>query len=149
MVSKFRDTWDWYLGQMKAVERRIDFILSDKWPINSMPYQASPCAREFEEYDINKMLAMDAIELVQAEWVTPILFWPIKTVYSDFYALSQPQSGTHSGFISHSSNRQIYVSLYDDTIFFMLDANTSYWQVEVANEDGDKTAFIPSHAISI
>lgn len=91
---------------------------------------------------------MDVIYPAETEWAAPTLFVPKKdgTIrfsvdYHKLNAVTIPYS--------HPIPRmnECIATLGDTTSFSMLDAKSSYCQVEVANEDLDKTAFESSHGL--
>lgn len=69
---------DRHLGEIKAVRRLIEEISLKNSPIHSAPYGAAPCGREYENHEIDKMLAMDVIEQSQTKWGSPVVFVPNK-----------------------------------------------------------------------
>lgn len=65
MQSKFQHRWEGHLGRTQGAKHQIGLILSDKRPVKSVPFKASPCAWEFEKYEIDKLWIMDVFKLTQ------------------------------------------------------------------------------------
>lgn len=126
-LSKLQHMSDGHYGRIKAAKHRFELISSDKRPINSAPYRAVPCAREFEKYEIDKMLATDVTEPAQTEKVSSIGFVPEKdgTLRLCLYNCKLNAVTTqHSYPITRMD--QCIESLVDSTISFTLDDSSRY-----------------------
>lgn len=68
IFSEFQHMWDGHLGLIKAATRLIELTSIAERLIHLAPYLAGRRARrEFEEYEIDKMLAMHVIEPATVE----------------------------------------------------------------------------------
>lgn len=66
MLSKFQHMRDEHFGWITVTKHLIELISSDKRPIHSEPYKAGCRAWESRKHEINRMLAMNVIELAQS-----------------------------------------------------------------------------------
>ena len=133
--------WDGHIGTINLAKHRIELKEGSK-PVYQQPYRAGPHQRQLEEEEIKKMLDADVIEPAITEWATPIVLAPKK-------------DGSLRFFIDYRRLNELTVrdsypiprmdecidSLGEARIFSTLDANSGYWQIELADEDREKTAF--------
>ena len=143
MLTKHEDTWTTgRIGDITATEHRTTLQTGAK-PIRSMPYRQGPAMRTKAEAQIRKMRDAGVIEPATAEWASPIVLVPKKdgsvrfcVNYRRLNAKMVPEADPLpliDDFLD---------SLGDAEIFTTLDCNAGYWQVPVAPEDRDKTAFM-------
>lgn len=59
--------WDGQLGRVKAAKPSIELNSAGECPIRSAPYLADSCAQEFENHEIDKLVAMDLIKQAQTD----------------------------------------------------------------------------------
>ena len=97
---------------------------------------------EKEKKEIDGILHAGVIEPTSAEWARPVVFVPKKDgtmrFCGDYRKLNAVTARD-----SYALRRmgECIDSLGDATVFTMLDCNSRYWQVEIAEEDRDKTMF--------
>ena len=94
------------------------------------------------------MLAIDVIEPVTSEWAAPVVFAPKKDGLQRFcvdYRRLNAVTVRDSYPISRMD--ECIDSLGDSQVFSTLDCNVGYWQIEIEEEDKDKTAFVTHHGL--
>lgn len=96
MLSKFLSMWDGHLGLFKAAQYKIDLSLFDEQPVHFAPCQAIPAADEVNDIGIAMMLELEVMELVQAEWTSPILF-ALKTYRASWFIVDYRKCNAFSG----------------------------------------------------
>ena len=141
MLSEFKDMWSGRLGKIGATKHRIELKPGAR-PIYQAPYRAGPIAREKEKTEIDRMLRAGVIEPTSAEWASPVVFAPKKDGTMRFcvdYRKLKAATVRDSYLLPRMD--ECIDSLGDATVFTTLDCNGRYWQVEIAEEDRDKTTF--------
>ena len=141
MLVEFKGMWTGELGKIGATKHRIE-LKPDARPIYQAPYRAGPSAREKEKTEIDRMLRAGVIEPATAEWACPVVFVPKKDGTMRF-CVDYRRLNAVTVRDSYPLPRmdECIDSLGDATVFTTLDCNSGYWQVEVAEEDRDKTTF--------
>ena len=141
VLSEFKDMWTGRLGKIGPTKHRIGLKPGSR-PIYQAPYRAGLTAREKEKTETDRMLRAGVIEPATAEWATPVVFVPKKdgtmrfcVDYRKLYAVTVRDS------YPLPRMDECIDSLGDATVFTTLDCNSGYWQVEIAEEDRDKTTF--------
>ena len=88
------------------------------------------------------MLRAGVIEPTSAEWASPVVFVPKKDGTMPFCVDYRKLNGVTAR-DSYPLPRmdECIDSLGDSNYFTTLDCNSGYWQVEIAEEDCDKTTF--------
>lgn len=84
MLLQFQSTRDGYLGCMISTKNCIGLPQPDTALLHSALYRQIPKALEFEEAEIDKMLAENNSESAQTECATPIFFVPVKDITLHF-----------------------------------------------------------------
>lgn len=142
MLSKFQHMWNGHLGQTKVAKPQIELMSSSKKTVYSVPHRADSHALEFEKHEINELLVMDVIEATQTEWAPPDVFVPKKdgTLWFcvDYEKFSKV---TIRGSYPIHHMDECIDSFADEKMFSTMDPSSTYWHVEVADEDGDKIGF--------
>ena len=139
MLDRYKEMWSGKLGVLKGTTHRIP---TTGGPVFQAAYRAGPQARQRERDEVERMLEMKVIEPSSAEWANPVVL------------VRKPDGSTRFCVdyrkLNAITTRDVYPlprmeecidSLGDATIFSTLDANSGYWQVEIAEEDRDKTTF--------
>lgn len=142
MLSEFESMWDGHLGTIRQTKHRIE-LKPDSKPVHQPPYRNGPDGRERERQEIQKMLDMDVIEEAECEWASPILFVP-KPDGTIRFCVDYRRLNAMTVRDSYPIPRmdECIDSLGDATIYTALDANCGYWQIEIDENDRDKTAFV-------
>ena len=140
MLSEFKDMWSGRLGRIDATKHRINLKPGAR-PIYQAPYRAGPIAREKEEKEIDRILRA-GIEPTSTEWASPVVFVPKKDGTMRFCVDYRKQNAvTVRDSYPLPRMDEFIDSLGDATVFTTLDCSSRYWQVEIAEEDRDKTTF--------
>ena len=141
LLREFSPMWSGELGTVKATQHRIDLIDGAK-PVYQPPYKAGPTARQIEKEEVQRMLAAGVIEPSMAEWASPVVLVP-KPDGSKRFCIDYRRLNALTIRDSYPIPRmdECIDSLGEATVFTTLDANSGYWQVEIAPEDRDKTTF--------
>ena len=124
MLSKYAKMWDGSLREITTTEHHLDFAPEAR-PVACPPYRAGPKAREIEQREVDRMLAAGVIEPAQSAWASPVVLVP------------EPD-----GSLCFCVEYRKLDSLGSATIYTKLDCNYGYWQLPVAKNDCDKTAFV-------
>lgn len=107
-----------------------------------VPYRAVNNDRDMEKAKVERMLKAGIVDPSSAEWASPVVFaqkmndsWRFCMDYSKLNAVT-----VRDAYLIPRTDEFID-SLWDAQIFSILDANWGYEQVEVAEEDREKTTF--------
>ena len=140
-LDPFQSMWDGHLGEIHHVKHRIELKEGAK-PVFQPPYRAGPDKREKERAEIQKMLDMDVIEEAECEWASPVVFAP-KPDGTLRFCVDYRRLNAMTVRDSYPIPRmdECIDSLGDANVFTTLDANCGYWQIEIDEDDRDKTAF--------
>lgn len=142
MLRKHEKMWSGQLGEITVTEHHIDLVKGAR-PFKSHPYRAGPKARELEKFEIDKQLKAGVIEPTISEWASPVLFVPKKDGSLRFCIDYRKLNGlTMKDSYPIPRMDECIDSLGEAKIFSTLDANSGYWQMNVAKEDRSKTAFV-------
>jgi hypothetical protein len=138
-LRSFEDMWDGRLGKIDAVQHHI---VTEGSPVASQPYRAGPTAREKINNEVDRMLSMDVIEPSSSPWASPIVLIP-KPDGSIRFCVDYRRLNTVTRKDSYAVPRMddCIDSLGTAKYFSTLDANAGYWQIAVAPDDRNKTAF--------
>jgi len=130
------------LGVIKATQHRID-LNAGAQPVRFAPRRAGHTAQEAETAEVERQLEAAVIEPTSSEWGFPVVLVP-KTdgtlrFRADFRLLNVVTKK-----YSYPPPRidECIDSLGEATIFSTLDCNSGYWQVAIAPEDRETTAFV-------
>ncbi len=142
LLNKYKDIFslDGKFGRTDLVKHKIN---TSGTPISKKPYRTSVKENEVIKKEVNKMLSDGVIEPSSSPWSAPVV-------------LVKKKDGKIRFCVDYRSLNDITVKdvyplpLVNDAIeclggcviFSTLDLVSGYWQVEVAEEDRPKTAFI-------
>ena len=139
MLSEFKNMWSGCLGKIDATRHHIELKLGAR-PIYQATYRPGPIAREKEKKEINRMLSAGVIEPTSAEWASPVVFVPRKDGTMQFCVEYRKLNAvTVRDSYPLPCMDECIDSLGDATVFTTLDCSSGYCQVEIAEEDRDKT----------
>lgn len=94
------------------------------------------------------MLLQKFTQPAQTEWAIPILFAPNKDGYLRFFVNHRKLNAvTIRASCQISRTNECIDSLGKMTVFYNLDANSEFWQVDVEKSDWDKMAFTSHHGL--
>ena len=146
-LTPFQSMWDGHLGTIKSTQHRIDLQPNAK-PVFQQPYRAGPRQRELEKTEVKRMLKEGVIEPCTSEWGSPIVFAPKKDGSLRFCIdYRKLNAVTIRDAYPIPRMDECIDSLADATVFSTLDCNSGYWQVEIPEEERDKTAFVSHHGL--
>lgn len=112
-------------------------------PIASPPYRLSPAKKDILKSEIKKMLEASVIEESDSPWAAPVVMVPKKDgstrVCIDYRRLNEITIPDRYPLpriddLLHEARSSPYMTT--------MDLRSGYWQIEVNEEDRDKTAFI-------
>ena len=142
MLRKFSPMWDGSLGEINTTQHHIDVTPGTR-PLAQAPYRAGPRARQIEQAEVDRMLEAGVIEPSKSAWASPVVLVP-KSDGSLRFCVDYRRLNASTIRDSYPLPRmdECIDSLGDATIFTTLDCNSGYWQIPVAPEDREKTAFV-------
>ena len=117
-------------------------LVPEARPQRQQPYRAGPEKRKIIEEHIKELLEADVIEPAQSPWAAPIVivYQPNKIRFCiDYRRLNNLTVKDRYPFPRMGDCLD---SLGKAKWFTTLDCNSGYWQVPIAEEDRDKTAFV-------
>jgi len=130
------------LGVIKATQHRIDLNAGAR-PVRFAPRRAGHTAREAETAEVKRQLEADVIEPTSSEWGFPVVLVPKKDGTLRFYVEYRLLNVvTKKDSYPLPRMDECIDSLGEATIFSTLDCNAGYWQVAIAPEDRERTAFV-------
>jgi len=142
MLERHSQMWSGKLGEIAATEHRIR-LKPNTDPIRQTPYRAGHQNRKLINEQVESMLKAGVIEAAQSEWASPVVMVPKKDGSARF-CVDYRRLNTVTVKDAYPLPRMddCIDSLGEAAIFTTLDCNSGYWQIPVAQEDRDKTAFI-------
>ncbi|KAG6465637.1 hypothetical protein O3G_MSEX015285, partial [Manduca sexta] len=112
-------------------------------PISVPPYRVTPSKKEIMRKEIDKMLEEGVIEESDSEWTSPVVLVPKKNgtvrFCVDYRSLNRI---TRADKYPLPRIDELLLSTKRDSVMSSIDLRSGYWQIEVAPEDRDKTAFV-------
>lgn len=112
-------------------------------PISVPPYRVPPGKKEIMRKEIDKMLAEGVIEEADSEWTSPVVLVPKKNgtirFCVDYRNLNKI---TRADKYPLPLIDELLQSTKKNSVMSSIDLKSGYWQIEVAPEDRDKTAFV-------
>ena len=143
MLSKHSPMWQkGRLGKIDITEHRIELLPGTK-PIRQAPYRQGPHKRKETEKAIKEMLDAGVIEPANCEWASPVVLAPkpdgTQRFCVDYRKLN---AATVADWYPLPRADDCLDSLGAAMVFTTLDCNSGYWQLALAEEDKDKTAFV-------
>jgi len=143
MLDQHKAMWTGQaLGVIKAAQHRIDLHAGAR-PVRFAPRRAGHTAREAETAEVKRQLQADVIEPTSSEWGFSVVLVPKKDGTLRFcidYRMLNVVTKKDS--YPPPWMDECIDSLGEATIFLTLDCNAGYWQVDIAPEDREKTAFV-------
>ncbi len=131
------------LGRSNRVEHRIN--TGDANPIRQPPRRQPLGKREIEKNEVNKMLHRGVIEPSNSAWASPVVLIQKKDNSTrfciDFRRLNDV---TKKDAYPLPRTDECLDALSESKWFSTMDLNSGFWQIGVAEEDKEKTAFATS-----
>ncbi|UYV70043.1 K02A2.6-like, partial [Cordylochernes scorpioides] len=123
------------------VKHKID--TSDSRPIKQRPYRVSPVERRAIQTEVVKMIKMGIVQPSESPWSFPVVLVKKKDgswrFCIDYRKLNKV---TKKDVYPLPRNDDVLDSLTGAKFFSSMDLRTGYWQIEIDEEDREKTAFI-------
>ena len=140
--SEIFSVGDTDLGRTSVVQMKLD--TGDHPPVKQKPYKTPFAEWPMVERQLDDMLEAGVISPSNSPWASPIVVVPkkdgSKRLCVDY------RRGVNkvlkSNFYPLPDISDILSSLYKAKYFSCVDLKSGYWQVEVAPEDREKTAFV-------
>ena len=130
------------LGRTKTVEHRIN-LQPDAQPVKQRPYTTNPEKTQFIEEEIERMKALGIIVESDSPWASPVVVVGKKTgdyrFCVDFRRLNEL---TIKDAYPLPKIERLINMLRGAHFFSSLDLQSGFWQVGMAEEDQEKTAFV-------
>jgi len=142
MLQPFKEMWKpGKVGKVNVTEHHIDIRPGSK-PQFSQPYRAGAYARKVIKNTIDEMLEQDIVEPSRSEWAAPVVLAPKPDGTLRFCVdYRRLNSVTIKDRYPLPRMEDCLDSLGDAEYFSTLDCNWGFWQIPMAQEDKEKTAF--------
>lgn len=128
------------LGRTQLITHRID--TGDSAPIRQRYYRLSPEKQRILLEQVDEMLALDVVEPCESAWQSPVLLVTKKNGQPRFCLDSRKlNSVTKRDAYNLPYISEILDNLRDARFLSSLDLSKAFWQIPIAEEDRDKTAF--------
>lgn len=142
IISQFSDISAEHrgLGETSLVTHRID--TGDAEPVRQRYYRLSPEKQRILAEQVDEMLALDVIEKCESAWSSPVLIVTKKNGQPRFCLDSRKlNSVTKRDAYNLPYISEILDNLRDARYLTSIDLSKAFWQIPIAQEDRDKTAF--------
>ena len=140
LLNKYQDTFTSRPGLCTLFEHRID--TQGHAPIACKPRPMTPAKRSILQGIVDDMVSMDLIEKCSSPWASPVVLVSKEggghRMTLDLRSLN---SVTRSDAYAMHRVDEMLACLSGATVFSSIDLTKGYWQIPVAPEDRDKTAF--------
>lgn len=141
VLDEFQDVLSDSPGFTMVDCHRID--VGDATPVRSHPYRMSPERKMALDEEISKLLQSGKIEPSSSPWASPVVMVPKKGgTYRMCIDYRKLNSATKIDAYPMPTVDDILSSLHGAKVFSSLDLKSGYWQMGVAPDDYEKTAFI-------
>ncbi|UYV72561.1 hypothetical protein LAZ67_9003705, partial [Cordylochernes scorpioides] len=143
-LEKYSEVFDFERKSFSTtsnVKHKID--TSDSRPIKQRPYRVSPVERRSIQSEVDKMIKMGIVQPSESPWSSPVVLVKKKDgswrFCVDYRKLNKV---TKKDVYPLPRNDDVLDSLTGTKFFSSMDLRTGYWQIEIDEEDREKTAFI-------
>ena len=141
VFEDFSDVFSEVPGRTDVTTHRID--VGEAHPIRSHPYKVSPEKRQALDEELDRLLDLGKIEPSDSPWAAPVVMVPKKNgKYRMCVDYRKLNTVTKVDAFPMPTVDDILSSLHGASVFSSLDLRSGYWQVRVADEDVEKTAFV-------
>lgn len=128
------------LGQTTLITHHIN--TGDSQPIRQRYYRMSPEKQRILVEQVDEMLALDVVEPCESAWSSPVLLVTKKNGQHRFCLDSRKlNSVTKKDAYNLPYISEILDNLRDARYLSSIDLSKSFWQINIAPDDRDKTAF--------
>lgn len=142
LIEKFKDISIGRkgLGKTNLITQRIDTNGAE--PIRQRYYRMSPEKQRILVKEVDEMIALDVVEPCESAWSSPVLIVYKKNGQPRFCLDSRKlNSVTKRDAYSLPYISEILDNLRDAKFLSSVDLSKAFWQIPIAEEDRDKTAF--------
>ncbi|UYV71491.1 K02A2.6-like [Cordylochernes scorpioides] len=143
-LEKYSEVFDFERKSFSTtsnVKHKID--TSDSRPIKQRPYRVSPVEKRAIQTEVDKMIKMGIVQPSESPWSSPVVLVKKKDgswrFCVDYRKLNKV---TKKDVYPLPRNDDVLDSLTGAKFFSSMDLLTGYWQIEIDEEDREKTAFI-------
>lgn len=148
MLTESQSMRNAHFGRISVAKDHIKLLEGSIEPVHSAPYGAGPKFREFEKFEIEKMLKDNKIEPAQTEWAALIVFAPKEDGCLGLCVNCRRLNAVTERNTYLIPRRDECLDLLDNAgIFSVLDTNSRFCQVGMYKTDCNTTA-LPSHYAS-
>lgn len=128
------------LGKTNLIVHHLD--TGDAQPIRQRYYRMSPEKQRILVEQVDEMLGLDVIEPCESAWSSPVLLVTKKNGQPRFCLDSRKlNSVTRKDAYNLPYVSEILDNLRDARYLSSIDLSKAFWQIQIAVEDRDKTAF--------
>lgn len=128
------------LGRTSLMTHHID--TGDSPPIRQRYYRMSPEKQRILTQEVDEMLSLDVVEPCESDWSSPVLIVYKKNGQPRFCLDSRKlNSVTKKDAYSLPYISEILDNLRDAKYLSSIDLSKAFWQIPIAEQDRDKTAF--------
>lgn len=143
LLEEFPDVFSGIPGLTHVDEHKIELL--DDRPICCKPYRYSPAKKKIIEEQIAKMLELGIIEPSKSPYAFPVVLVPKKEDKGGGWRFcvnyDKLNAITKKDVYPLSRMDDLLDSLQDCTSFSLIDLESGYWQIPMAEADKEKTAF--------
>lgn len=142
VIAQFRSisTEEKGLGRTDLISLRIN--TGDAQPIRQRCYRMSPEKQRIVTEQVDEMLSLDVVEPCESAWSSPVLIVNKKNGQPRFCLDSRKlNSVTKKDAYNLPYVSEILDSLREAKYLSSIDLSKAFWQIPIAPEDRDKTAF--------
>jgi len=134
--------WAGQIGKVDVTPHRIG-VTPGARPRRAQPYRASHASRDVIAKQLQRQRDLRVIEPLSAKWAFPVVLVP-NPDGTMLFCVDYRQSNEVTVRVVYPLPRMddCMDFLGDAKVFSMLDCNSGFWQIPVADEDRDKTTFI-------
>jgi transposase InsO family protein len=142
LVYEFRDVFSDLPGVCNLGKHNIKLTTNE--PVNSKPYPLPYAMRVVVDQEIDAMLKMKIIEPSSSPYASPMVIVKKQDGHSHRVCIDFRKINKITIFDAEPMTQipEIFAKLSEDKFLSKFDFSKGYWQIEVALEDREKTAFI-------
>lgn len=137
---------DYDLGVAKTIKHAIQ--TESARPIKQSPYRRSPFEQDIIKKEVDKMITMGVIEPSYSPWASPVVLVNKKDGTTRFCVdYRKVNSITTKDNYPLPRIQDLVESLSKAKHFSTIDLQSGFWQIDVKEEDREKTAFVTKEGL--